>query len=175
MNEVLEAIKSRRSIRQFKPDMISQEHLNQIIDAGLYAASGMNKQAVKIIAVKSRDFKNKLAKVNAKIGGWPENFDPFYGAPVVLIVLADKDWFTGIYDGSLVIGNMMLAAHSLGVGSCWIHRAKEEFEMPEYKEVLTSLGITGNWEGIGHCILGYPAGETPKAAPRQEDRVYYID
>lgn len=175
MNPVLEAMKSRRSIRKFKPDMVEQEKIDQIVEAGLYAASGMGKQATKIIIVKNKAFRDKLSAINGKIMGQPEGVDPFYGAPVVLIVLADKDWFTGIYDGSLVMGNMMLAAHTLGVGSCWIHRAKEEFEIPEYKELLKSLGIEGNWEGIGHCILGYADGAEPVAAPRKDHRVYTID
>ena len=175
MNPVLEAMKTRRSIRKFKPDMVEQEKIDQIVEAGLYAASGMGKQATKIIIVKNKAFRDKLSAINGKILGQPEGVDPFYGAPVVLIVLADKDWFTGIYDGSLVMGNMMLAAHTLGVGSCWIHRAKEEFEIPEYKELLRSLGIEGNWEGIGHCILGYADGEEPVAAPRKDHRVYTID
>ena len=175
MNQVLEARKSRRSIRRFKSDMVEQKKIDEIVEAGLYAASGMNKQATKIIVVKNKAFRDKLSAVNAKIMGQQEGFDPFYGAPVVLIVLADKTWFTGIYAGSLVMGNMMLAAHALGVGSCWIHRAKEEFEMPEYKELLKSLGIEGNWEGIGHCILGYVDGAEPQAHPIKDNRVYYID
>ena len=100
--------------------------------------------------------------------------DPFYGAPVVLVVLADKSRPTCVYDGSLVMGNLMLAAHSLGLGSCWIHRAKEEFESPEGKALLTSLGIQGEYEGIGHCILGYPEGELPQPAPRKENWIYRI-
>lgn len=175
MNIVIDAMKSRRSVRKFKPDMVKQDKIDQIVQAGLYAPSGMNKQATKIIVVKNKEFRDKLAAVNARIMGQPEGFDPFYGAPVVLIVLANKDWFTGIYDGSLVMGNLMLAAHTLGVGSCWIHRAKEEFEMPEYKELLKSLEIDGNWEGIGHCILGYADGALPKAAPRLDHRVYTIE
>ena len=175
MNIVLDAIKSRRSIRKFKSDMVEQDKIDQIVEAGLYAASGMGKQATKIIVVKNKAFRDKLAAINGKIMGQPAGVDPFYGAPIVLIVLADKDWFTGIYDGSLVMGNMMLAAHALGVGSCWIHRAKEEFEMPEYQEILKSLGIEGNWEGIGHCILGYTDGTEPPAHPRKENRVYYVD
>jgi len=175
MNEVLEAIKTRRSIRKFKPDMVEQDKINQIVEAGLYAASGMGRQETKIIVVKNKDFRDKLAAVNAKIMGLAEGSDPFYGAPVVLIVLADKNCFTGLYDGSLVMGNLMLAAHALNVSSCWIHRAKEEFEMPEYKELLKSLGIEGEWEGIGHCVLGYSDGPEPDAPARKENRVYNID
>ena len=175
MNPVLEAIKTRRSIRKFKADMVEGDKIDQIVEAGLYAASGMGKQSTKIIVVKNKEFRDKLSAINGKIMGQPAGADPFYGAPVVLIVLTDKDWFTGIYDGSLVMGNLMLAAHSLGVGSCWIHRAKEEFEMPEYRELLKTLGIEGNWEGIGHCILGYTEGAEPTASPRKENRVYTID
>ena len=110
--------------------------------------------------------------MNAKIMG--VNSDPFYGAPVVLIVLADKNRPTYVYDGSLVMGNLMLEAEAQGVGSCWIHRAKEEFESEEGKEILKSLGIEGDYEGIGHCVLGYADGTVPKAAPRKDSYVYYV-
>lgn len=175
MNEIIKAMKERRSIRKFKPDMPSKEDLNQIIEAGLYAANGMGQQAVITIAVTKKELRNKIAKINAKIGGWDENFDPFYGAPAILIVLAYKDRPTHVYDGSLVLGNMMLAAHSLNLGSIWIHRAKEEFELPEYQELLKELGITGEWEGIGHCAVGYIDGDLPEAAKRKDGRVFWID
>ncbi len=173
MNEILKAMKDRRSYRKYKPDMLPKETIDQIIEAGLYAASGRNGQDAIIVAVTNQEARNRLAKVNAAVMG-AEN-DPFYGAPVVLIVLADKNWSTHVYDGSLVMGNLMLAAHALGVGSCWIHRAKEEFETEEYKQVLKELGVEGEYEGIGHCILGYPDCEPPKAAERKENRVYYIE
>lgn len=175
MNEVLKAIKERRSIRKFKSEMPAKKDLDTIIEAGLYAASGKNKQAVITVAVTKKELRDRLSSVNCKIGGWPEGFDPFYGAPVILIVLADKSWPTSFYDGSLVLGNMMLAAHSLGLGSIWIHRAKEEFEMPEYKNLLKELGIEGEWEGIGHCAVGYIDGEVPHAAPRRDGRVFWIE
>ena len=114
------------------------------------------------------------AHANRKIGGWDEGFDPFYGAPVILIVLADKACNTYIYDGSLVMGNMMLAAHSLGLGSIWIHRAKEEFELPEWKQLLSDLGVSGEWEGIGHCAVGYADCDLPKAAERKDGRVIWV-
>lgn len=174
MNEVLEQIKSRRSIRKFKPDMVPDDILNQIIEAGTYAASGMNKQATVIIAVTNKELRDKLSKENCKIGGWKESFDPFYGAPAILIVLADKDWANYLYDGSLVMGNLMLAAHTLGIGSCWIHRARQEFEMPEWKEWLASIGIKGNYEGIAHCALGYADGEYPQTPPRKDGRIIYV-
>lgn len=175
MNEILNALKSRRSIRKYKSDMVPKELINQVIEAGLYAASGRNQQSAIIVAVTDKDVRDKLSVLNAKIAGMPEGADPFYSAPVVLIVLADKSWPTHIYDGSLVMGNLMQAADALGLGSCWIHRAKEEFETAEYRELLASLGVEGEYEGIGHCILGYPDGDAPKAAARKDNRVFYID
>lgn len=174
MTETQQNIITRRSIRKYKPDMIPKETIDRIIEAGTYAATGMGKQSPIIIAVTNKEIRDKLSKMNAEIMGTPE-MDPFYGAPVALIVLADKARPTYLYDGSLVMGNLMLAAHDEGIGSCWIHRAKEEFESPQGKEILKSLGIEGDYEGIGHCILGYIDGEEPKAAPRKEDYVYYIE
>lgn len=134
MNEIIKAMEERRSIRKFKPEMPKKEDLQQIVEAGLYAANGMGRQATITVAVTNKELRDRLSAVNCKIGGWDESVDPFYGAPAILIVLAEKDWRNRVYDGSLVMGNMMLAAHSLGLGSIWIHRAKEEFEMPEAAE-----------------------------------------
>lgn len=173
MNEVIEMMKTRRSIRKFKPEALPDEMIEQIAEAGTYAATGKNLQSPIIIAVTNKQLRDKISEMNRKIGGWQEGFDPFYGAPAILIVLADKNVPTAVYDGSLVMGNLMLAAHSLGVGSIWIHRAKEEFESEEGKAILAELGITGDYVGIGHCALGYIDGEDPKAAPRKENWVYY--
>lgn len=157
MNEVLNAIQTRRSVRKFKPDPVPQALLDQVLEAGTWAATGRGKQAPIILAVTDRETRDMLSALNARIGGMKG--DPFYGAPVVLVVLADRSAaHTYLYDGSLVMGNLMLAAHSLGLGSCWIHRAKEEFELPEGKALLRKLGIEGDLEGIGHCILGYEIG-----------------
>lgn len=175
MNEIIKAMKERRSIRKFKSEMPAKADLEQIVEAGLYAASGMGKQATKIIIVTDKKLRDKIMEMNRKIGGWDEGFDPFYGAPAMLIVLAEKDWRNKIYDGSLVMGNLMLAAHSLGLGSIWIHRAKEEFESEEGKEILKELGIEGEWEGIGHCAVGYIDGELPKPAPRKDGRVVWAE
>ena len=142
-NETIANMLTRRSIRKYKPDMLPKETINEIIKAGTFAASGMNKQPSIIVAVTNKELRDRLSAMNAKIMGI--NNDPFYGAPVVLIVLADKSSGTYLYDGSLVMGNLMLAAHSLGVGSCWIHRAKEEFESSEGKEILRALGIEGDY------------------------------
>lgn len=174
MNETLKILKNRRSCRNFKPDMITDEELKSVISAGTYAPTGMGKQSPIIIAVTNKELRDKISEENRKIGGWQEGFDPFYGAPVILIVLADKQTRTYIYDGSLVMGNMMNAAESLGLGSIWIHRAKEEFESEFGKNILKQLGIEGNYEGIGHCALGYRDGEPAKPAPRKENYVYYI-
>lgn len=173
MTDLLNKIKTRRSIRKFKPDMLPREIIDQIIEAGTYAASGMNRQTPIIIAVTNKEMRDRLSKMNANIMG--SEGDPFYGAPVVLIVLASKERYTYIYDGSLVMGNLMLAAHELGIGSCWIHRAKEEFESEEGKAILKELGIEGDYEGIGHCVLGYVDGEYPNILPRKENWVYYIE
>lgn len=176
MNEekiILDAIKTRRSIRKYKKDMIPRNVIDKIIEAGTYAATGMNRQSPVIVAVTNKEMRDRLSRLNAEIMG--VDSDPFYGAPVVLIVLADKSSANYVYDGSLVMGNLMLAAHAMGIGSCWIHRAKQEFEREEGKEILKSLGIYGDYEGIGHCILGYVDGDYPEAAERKEDWVYYID
>lgn len=172
LNETLKLMHTRRSIRGFKPDAVPEEILDEIIEAGTWAATGRNRQSPIIIKVTNKDMISRLSRLNGELMGTAS--DPFYGAPAVLIVLADKSAPTYLYDGSLVMGNLMLAAHSLGVGSCWIHRAKEEFERPEGKEILKSLGIEGDYEGIGHCVLGYVKGEEPKAHPRKENWVYTI-
>ena len=172
MSDVLETIKSRRSIRKYKSDMVPQDKLEKIIEAGTYAATGMGKQSPIIVAVTNKELRDKLSAMNAKIMG--TNTDPFYGAPVVLIVLADKSRPTYLYDGSLVMGNLMLEAEAQGIGSCWIHRAKEEFESEEGKQILEGLGITGDYIGVGHCALGFTDGAYPDVIPRKDNRVYYI-
>ena len=173
MNEGLMQIKTRRSVRKYKPDMVPKEILDQILEAGTYAPTAMNRQSPILIAVTNKEVRDRLSKLNASIMG--TDSDPFYGAPVVVIVLADKNVGTRVYDGSLVMGNLMLAPHLHGVSCCWILRAKEEFERPEGKEILKSLGIEGEYEGIGHCILGYADGEYPKAAERKANWIYHID
>lgn len=173
MNSIIEAMIARRSVRSFKPDMPPQEMIDEVIKAGTFAASGRNFQSPLIIAVTDREILAQMRELNAQIMG-KSNFDPFYGAPVVLIVLADKNRPTYVYDGSLVIGNMMLAAYSLGLGSCWIHRAKEEFETSWGRTLLSDLGIKGDFEGIGHCALGYPVDELPPPPKRKANYVYRI-
>ncbi len=174
MNTVLSCLETRRSIRGYKADKIpSQTLIDQIIKAGTYAPTGRGLQSPIIIAITNKGIRDKLSKLNAKVLGTTS--DPFYGAPIVLIVLADKDRPTYLYDGSLVMGNLLNAAHAVGLGSCWIHRAKEVFESKEGKALLQEWGIKGNYEGIGHCIIGYPLEEkVPEALPRKSNYVYYI-
>ncbi len=173
-NQVILNMMDRRSVREYKPDMPAQELIDEVMLAGTYAATGSGKQSPIIIEVKNKEVRDELMRMNADIMGKPGT-DPFYGAPVVLIVLADKERSTRVCDGSLVMGNMMNAAHSLGLASCWIHRAKEEFETPYGKQLLEKLGITGEYEGIGHCILGFAAHELPEPAARKENYIYHID
>lgn len=174
MNETLKVLETRRSCRNFKPDMVEQEKLEAIVKAGTYAATGMGKQSPIIIAVTNKELRDQISEENRKIGGWKEGFDPFYGAPVILIVLANKSIPTYQYDGSLVMGNLMNAAESIGVNSIWIHRAKEEFESDFGKKILADLGIEGNYEGIGHCALGYAAAPVNAPAPRKENYAYFL-
>ncbi|ADU20775.1 nitroreductase [Ruminococcus albus] len=174
MSDVIEKIITRRSVKAFTDEMPTEEQLEAILKAGTYAPTGMNRQAPIMIAVTNKEVRDKLSAMNARIMGMEGKIDPFYGAPVVIIVLADKSVNTRVYDGSLVMANLMLAAHDLGLGSCWIHRAKEEFETDEGKALLADLGITGEYEGIGHCIVGHIKGDYPAEKPRKENYVYYI-
>ncbi len=172
MAETLTTLKTRRSCRAYKPEHVEEEKLNAIIEAGTYAATGMGKQSPIILVVRDPEVKEQLRKINAAAMGM--DIDPFYGAPDLLVVLANRDIPTYIYDGSLVMGNMMNAAADLGVASCWIHRAREEFESAEGKAILKKLGIEGNYEGIGNLILGYAAKPAGAAAPRKADYIYTI-
>ena len=176
MNDIIRAMKERRSIRQFTEEVPDKEMLDEIAEAGLYAASGMGRQAVITVVVTNRKLRGRLSDSLRRIDGKEEGFDPFYGAPVLLIVLAEKKRPTRVYDGSLVLGNMMLAAHSLGLGTCWVHRARNVFAQDEYRNLLKDeLGIAGEYEGIAFCALGYIDGEVPEAEPRRENRVFYVE
>ena len=172
-NKALEVLKTRRAIRAYQDKMPEKELIAQIVEAGTYAPTGMGKQSPIIVAVANKEMRNRLSQLNAGIMG--SESDPFYGAPVVLVVLADKQCPTYLYDGALVMGNLLNAAHAVGLGSCWIHRAKEVFDTPEGKSLLREWGIEGEYEGIGNCILGYSAQEAPQPKPRKADYVHYID
>ena len=170
--ETLNTLKTRRSCRAYKAEHVEEEKLNAIIEAGTYAPTGMGKQSPIILVIKDQEIRNKLAKLNAAAMGM--DIDPFYGAPEMIVVLADKTMPTYIYDGRLVMGNMLNAAADLGVASCWVHRAKEEFESEEGKAILKKLGIEGDYEGIGNLILGYEAKPAGEAAPRKANYVYNV-
>ena len=172
MNETLQTLKNRRSVRAYLTKQIKEEELQQILEAGIYAPTGMGAQSPIMVVVQDKETISYLSKLNAEVMG--STSDPFYGAPTVIIVLADKNRGTCVEDGSLVIGNMMNAAASLGVGSCWIHRAKEVFESSEVKELLKKWGIHGDYIGVGNCILGYADGELPAAKPRKENYIYRV-
>ena len=172
--ELTQALTGRRSIRAFKPDPVPDEAIARIVEAGLWAPSGMNRQSSIVIAVTEPKVRERLRAENARIGGWEEGFDPFYGAPVVLVVLARADVPTHVYDGSLTMGNMLMAAHEEGLGACWIHRAKEEFEQPAWQEWLHGLGVEGDYEGVGHVALGYADGDHPAPKPVRDGRVFWV-
>lgn len=165
---VLEAIKERRSVRKFKNEAVPTELINKVIEAGTYAASGKSMQPWKVVVVTDEATKKRIRIANARILGKDDSADPFYGAPVYIIVLAERANPNHVYDGTLMMGNMMLAAHVLGLGSCWINRARQEFDQEEWKEWLHSIGIEGDYEGIGHLALGFPDGEPHPAKPRKE-------
>ncbi len=175
MDELEKIITERRSIRSFKDTPVPRELIDRIINAGLFAASGRGLQAPKIIAVTNKGLRDAVSDENRRIGGWSEGFDPFYGAPVILIVVADSTVPTAVYDGSLTMGNMMLMAHDLGLGSIWIHRAKEEFDSEFGKNLLRKAGIEGDFEGIAHLAVGYTKGDYPAVIPRNDGRVFYLD
>ena len=173
MNETIQTLISRRSIRKYKAEQIPESDLQQILEAGMYAASGMGIQPVTMVVVQDKETIAKLTAMNAKIMG--TDSDPMYGAPTIVVVLADKEKSANaLSDGCLVMGNLMNAAASLGIGSCWINRAKEEFESAEGKALLRQWNLPEHLVGVGHCILGYADGPVPAAKPRKADFVTYV-
>ena len=173
MNEVLNCLLTRRSVKKYLSQPVEKEKLDAVLEAGTYAACGMGRQAGKIVVLQNPDDIAQLEKMNASILGNPAAH-PFYGAPVVCVVFADTNVNTWVEDGSLVIGNMMAAAHSLGLGSCWIHRAKEVFASEEGKALLKKWGLPERLQGVGNCVLGYADGAVPEAAPRKAGRIVRI-
>lgn len=172
MNETINTLLTRRSVRRYKPDQVSDELLDTVLNAGQYAASGMNSQNTVLVAVRDSKTREQLSKMNAAVMG--SSNDPFYGAPCVVVVLANTTRGTWVEDGSLVIGNLMAAAHSVGLGSCWIHRAREMFDSDEGKALLKEWGLPETMRGVGNCILGYP-NEVPGDKPRLDGRIIKID
>lgn len=172
MNSVIEAMLQRRSIKAYTHEQVSDSELEQILKCGLYAPNGMGAQAPVFVAVRDRETRDLLSALNGQVMDF--DGDPFYGAPCVICVLADAQRSTAVEDGSLALGNMCLAAHSLGLGSCWIHRCRQVFESEQGKALLKKWGISGDLMGVGFCILGHPA-QSKQAAPRKDGRVYYVD
>ncbi len=170
MSDTINTLKSRRSCRSFDGRPVEEDKLNTILEAGMYAPTGMGRQSPIMVAVQDKETIAQLSKMNASIMG--TDSDPFYGAATVIIVLANKNMPTYLYDGSLVMGNLMNAAEAVGVQSCWIHRAKEEFDSEAGKALLKKWGIEGDYEGIGHCVLGY--GEKAPLKPRKDNYVYRV-
>lgn len=171
MRETVTDIQNRRSVKEYKPEQITDEELTAVLEAGMNAPSGGNRQSPVFIAVQNKEWIRKLCKLNAEIAGAPEGFDVFYGAPTIILVLADKNAPDGVQDGSLCLGNMFNAAYALGLGSRWINRILETFETELGKELLKEAGYEGEYIGVGSCILGYPANGFPEPIKRKPD--YY--
>ena len=172
MNETLNVLKERRSIRKYKAEQITDAELDAILEAGTWAASGKGLQPAVMVVVQDQETISYMSRLNAEIQGKPGT-DPFYGAPTVVVVLADGENPNWVADGSLVLGNLMTAAWSLGVGSCWINRARELFDMPEGKALLKKWGIPEGYIGIGHCALGYTDAPAPGEKTPNADHVLY--
>lgn len=172
MNKTLEDLKSRRSCRAYTAQQVSKEELNQVLEAGMYAPTGMGRQSPIMVAVQDPDTVRELSRLNARVMG--SSTDPFYGAPTVIVVLADPEIGTYREDGSLVMGNLLNAAHAVGLGSCWIHRAREVFDSPEGKALLKKWGVPEKYVGIGNCILGYAAQPAAAPKPRKADYIFRV-
>ena len=173
MNEVICSMIERRSCRKFQDRQVDEAALQEILEAGTYAASGMGRQPVRIVVLQDPAEIAQLERMNASILGNPDSH-PFYGAPTVCVVFADTNAGTWVEDGSLAIGNLMAAAHSLGVSSCWIHRAREEFSSAEGKALMQKWGVGAQYAGVGHCILGYAAEPAAPAKPRKADYIVRV-
>ena len=173
-NESIQTLLTRRSIRSFRPDHITEEEMETILEAGKYAPTGRGTQCTKFVVIRNKAIRDRLSELNAEIMGM--QMDPFYGAPDVIAVFANSAvTTTWVEDGALAMGNLLNAAHALGIGSCWINRARETFDSPEGREMATAWGLPESYKGIGYCILGYTEGEEPEAKPRKEDFVVYVD
>ena len=171
MTEAMNNLLTRRSIRRYKDTQVPDDLLDQVLEAGLYAPTGMNTQNIVMVAVRDQETRDLMSKLNAAVMG--SDRDPFYGAPYVIVVLGYADGYPVVENGSLVLGNLMNAAHAVGLGSCWIHRAKQVFESPEGKALLRRWGLSEDLVGVGNCILGY-ADEDPAPKPRKEGRIVKI-
>ena len=172
-NSVIDSLQSRRSIKKYIDKQISDEELDTILESGKYAPTGRNRQSPVMVAIRDRDTVKKLSKMNAEILG--SESDPFYSAPCVVVVFVDMSVSTGFEDACLVMGNLMNAAHAIGVGSCWIHRAREMFSSEEGKALMREWGLSENYVGVGNCVLGYREGDMPAVRPRKENYVIKVN
>ncbi len=182
--QALDNMKARRSCRAFTSEMPARELIEKMCEAGIWAPTGHGKQSPLIVAITRKDLRDRLSKMNARIwneltvargGVAKEGTDPFYGAPVVLLVLADRSIPTYLYDGCAVLTNLANAANAVGLASCWIHRAKQEFDSEEGQAILKELGIKGDYEGIDHLVVGFPAMEPPIPLPRKADYIRWVE
>lgn len=164
---------TRRSIRKYKTEQITDAELDAVLQAGTYAPTAKGTQSPLMVAVQSPEDIALMSKLNARVWG-NEAVDPFYGAPTVVVVFADGENPNGVQDASLVMGNLMNAAHAAGLGSCWINRARETFALPEGKALLKKWGVSGSWVGVGNCILGYASEGAPTPKPRRENYIVKI-
>lgn len=169
--EAMENLLERRSVRKYTAKQVPDDLLDQVLEAGLYAPTGMNTQNIYMVAVRDQETRDQMMHMNAAVMG--SQNDPFYGAPCVIVVLGDATGYPVVENGSLVLGNLMNAAHAVGLGSCWIHRAKQTFETEEGKALLRKWGLPEHLVGIGNCILGF-AAEEPVARPRKEGRIVKV-
>ena len=171
MKETVADIKNRRSVKEYKKEQISDAELMEVLEAGMNAPSGGNRQSAIFIVVQNREWIDKLCVLNAKIAGAPEGWDVFYGAPTVIVVAASTETADAVKDGSLAIGNMLNAAYALGLGARWINRADGMLEDELGKQLLKEAGYEGDYVGVGNVILGYPAGDFPASIEHKKD--YY--
>lgn len=171
-NEVLTVIKSRRSVKAYKPDPVPAEYLDAILEAGTYAPTGRGKQSPVVVAVTTKRYRDEISQLNAKI--LDVDFDPYYDAPVIILVLADGSASTFVEDGSCVLENMMIASASLGLGSCWIHREREMFDGEDGKALLREWNLPETLRGVGSLALGYPLNPATARPDRKKDYIVRV-
>jgi nitroreductase len=171
--ETLQSMQRRRSVRAYWPQQVTEEELDRVLEAGVYAPTAMGKQSPKMVVVQDPETRNTLSRLNARVMGQEEG-DPFYGAPTVIVVFGDSACGTCVEDASLVLGNLLLAAYAVGLGACWIHRAREVFDSPEGKALMRQWNIPDHYVGVGHCILGYAQGDLPAPKPRKTDYIVRV-
>jgi nitroreductase len=173
MNETIKTLLARRTVRAFKPEQISDDELNAVVKAGTYAPSGGNQQAAVLVVVQDAATRATLTRMNQDVIG-NAGKDPYYGAPTIIVALADATKVTPVEDATLALGNVLSAAFSLGLGSCWVHRERQMFASDEGKALLKTWGLEGDYVGVGSCVLGYPDCDWPEAAPRKDGYVVTI-